>query len=184
MSSSSSHKFEFTTAVQSELFDQNLQLQSPEFERGEMLNPYALSILETIEPFFSYPYRCFPEFPLQLLCNKDEFTRLPIELWRFWVNSRVDIAVMQSTVGTSCRKASLILECQSPWHNLEGAQRRDSAKASIIASAGIPLVYVQYVDYPRVLRFCLAGSQQDVLYNPFNQEGRNALGLFLKRHSL
>lgn len=60
------------------------------FERGEMLNPYALSILEIIEPFFQKSYRCFAEFPLQLACSKEEGIHLPIELWRFWVNSRLD----------------------------------------------------------------------------------------------
>jgi hypothetical protein len=170
--------------VQHKLPAQELQPRLLSFERGEMLNPYALSVLETIEPFFPHPYRYFVEFPLQLLCSKDKFTYLPIELWRFWVNSRVDIAVMYSGTGIHCRKACLAFECQSPWHNLEDVQKRDRIKAQILASTGIPLVYVQYTDYPRVLRFWLADDSEDLLYNPFTQEGRTELAAFLKKHCL
>ncbi len=154
------------------------------FERGEMLNPYALSILEIIEPFFQKPYRCFVEFPLQLVCSKGEDIHLPIELWRFWVNSRLDIVVMKSTIGLHCRKPCLIIECQSPWHDLEDIQRRDRTKAQIVTSAGIPLIYTRYIDYPRVLHFWLANDNGGVDYNPFTQEGYIELEAFFKRHCL
>ncbi len=170
--------------IQPETLARDTQLYFSQFERGQLLSAYELSILELVHETLGNDYWYFVEFPLQLLCNKSEHTYLPKELWQFWVNSRVDIAIMNASMGEHCRKACLILECQSPWHDLDGAEQRDRTKAQIISSTGIPLIYVRYADYPRVLHFWVADGSESVDYNPFTYEGKVELAAFLRKHCL
>lgn len=151
------------------------------FERGELISGYALSILELVRIFLGAEYWYFIEFPLQIACPKRQGVYLDKSQWQYWVNSRVDIIVMNANLGHNCRKANLIVECQSPWHDLEDSKQRDRTKLSIINSTSIPLVYVRYADYPRVLRFWVENSRAEVLYNPFTQEGRAELKEFFTR---
>jgi len=149
------------------------------FERGEMVNAYVLSVAELLRDILGDDYWYSFDFPLQMLCNKREHIFLPKELWQFWVNSRVDIAIMNSQVGKNCRQASLLVECQSPFHDRPEVELNDRTKAKVIAASRIPLIYVQYVDYPRVLKFWNLGKEE-TFYNPFNQKGRSELVAFLQ----
>ena len=144
-----------------------------------MVNAYVLSVAELLRNILGHDYWYSFDFPLQMLCNKREHIFLPKELWQFWVNSLTDIAIMSSQFGNFCRKASLLVECQSPFHDWPEVEQRDRTKAEIIESSGIPLIYVQYVDYPRVLQFW-NNAQDEVLYNPFTGESRTELLRFLQ----
>src|SRR5919202_2404567 len=111
---------------QSELFSRDTDFFTADFERGELISGYALSILELVRGMLGEDYWYFVEFPLQIACPKREGVYLNDKtLWQFWVNSRVDIIVMNASLGQNCRKACLMLECQSPWHDLQDEQRRD-----------------------------------------------------------
>ncbi|MDX2243753.1 MAG: hypothetical protein NW224_24010 [Leptolyngbyaceae cyanobacterium bins.302] len=154
------------------------------FERGELISGYALSILELVRIFLGEEYWYFIEFPLQIACPKREGVYLDKSQWQYWVNSRVDIIVMNANPDHNCRKASLMVECQSPWHDLEDSKQRDRAKLNIINSTAIPLVYVRYADYPRVLRFWVENNRDEVFYNPFTQEGKAELKEFFTRSSM
>jgi hypothetical protein len=170
---------------QSELFSRDTDFFTADFERGELISGYALSILELVRGMLGEDYWYFVEFPLQIACPKREGVYLNDKtLWQFWVNSRVDIIVMNASLGQNCRKACLMLECQSPWHDLQDAQRRDRTKFDIITSTKTPLIYVRYADYPRVLRFWSEGSSDEVLYNPFTQNGKTELKEFFIRYCL
>ncbi len=174
-----------TDSNQSEVIDRDKHFFTADFERGELINGYALSVLELVRGMLGENYWYFVEFPLQIACNKREGIYLNDKtLWQFWVNSRVDIVVMNSNLGENCRKACLMLECQSPWHDLEDAQRRDHTKFNIIASTKTPLIYVRYADYPRVLRFWIEGSNDEVFYNPFTQDGKTELKEFFTHYCL
>lgn len=170
---------------QSDLFEQDTQFFTAKFERGELISGYVLSMLELVRSILGEDYWYFVEFPLQIACPKREGVYLDDKaLWQFWVNSRVDIIVMNASLSRNCRKACLMLECQSPWHDLADAQRRDRTKFDIIASTKTPLIYVRYADYPRVLRFWSEGSSDEVFYNPFTQDGKTELKEFFTRYCL
>lgn len=169
---------------QAELLSRDAHFFSSDFERGELISGYALSILELVRGALGENYWYFAEFPLQVACSKREGVYLNNKTWQFWVNSRVDIIVMNASLGQSCRKACLMLECQSPWHDLEDAQRRDRAKFNIIASTKTPLIYVRYADYPRILRFWSESSDDEAFYNPFTQDGKTELREFFARYCL
>jgi len=170
---------------QTENFSQDAHFFTADFERGELVSGYALSILELVRSALGEDYWYFVEFPLQIACPKREGVYLDDKaLWQFWVNSRVDIIVMNAGLGQNCRKACLMLECQSPWHDLEEAQRRDRTKFDIITSTNTPLIYVRYADYPRVLRFWSEANGDEAFYNPFTQAGKTKVNEFFKRHSL
>jgi hypothetical protein len=150
-----------------------------DFGRGELISGYVLSILELVRGTLDEDYWYFVEFPLQIACPKREGVYLNDKtLWQFWVNSRVDIIVMNTKPGQNCRKACLMLECQSPWHDFEDAQRRDRTKFDIVTSTNTPLIYVRYADYPRILRFWRQDSNDEVFYNPFTQDGKTILKEF------
>lgn len=170
---------------QSELFGRDTDLFTADFERGELISGYALSILELVRAMLGEDYWYFVEFPLQIACPKREGIYLGDKaLWQFWVNSRVDIIVMNASLGQNCRKACLMLECQSPWHDLEDAQRRDCTKFDIVTSTKTPLIYVRYADYPRVLRFWNEVSGDEVFYNPFTENGKTELKTFFTHYCL
>jgi hypothetical protein len=174
------------TAFQLNLFQPDVSADlsdSLPFERGEMVNAYALSIAEILRRVLGNEYWYNFEFPLQLLCNKGEHTFLPKELWQFWVNSRLDITVMSTKLGQNCRKACLLVECQSPFHDWPDAEQRDHMKANIIRPTGIPLIYVRYADYPRILKFW-TDSTEEVFYNPFTGDGWEALTRLIKNQCL
>ncbi|MEH2073561.1 MAG: hypothetical protein V7K57_04100 [Nostoc sp.] len=170
---------------QSELFGGDKHFFTADFERGELISGYALSIMELVRGILGENYWYFAEFPLQIACPKREGVYLEDKtLWQFWVNSRVDIIVMNPNLGEHCRKACLMLECQSPWHDLEDTQRRDRTKFDIIASTKIPLIYVRYADYPRILRFWSHANRDEVFYNAFTQDGKTELKEFFTRYCL
>ncbi|MEH2442136.1 hypothetical protein [Nostoc sp.] len=170
---------------QSELFGRDKHFFTADFERGELISGYALSIMELVRGILGENYWYFAEFPLQIACPKREGVYLEDKtLWQFWVNSRVDIIVMNPNLGEHCCKACLMLECQSPWHDLEDTQRRDRTKFDMIASTKTPLIYVRYTDYPRILRFWSQGNSNEVFYNPFTQDGKTELKEFFTRYCL
>ncbi|MEH2460205.1 hypothetical protein [Nostoc sp.] len=170
---------------QSEFFGGDTHLFTADFEQGELISGYALSIMELVRGILGENYWYFGEFPLQIACPKREGVYLEDKtLWQFRVNSRVDIIVMNPNLGEHCRKACLMLECQSPWHDLEDTQRRDRTKFDMIASTKTPLIYVRYADYPRILRFWSQGNSDEVFYNPFTQDGKTELKEFFTRYCL
>ncbi|MEH1886841.1 hypothetical protein [Nostoc sp.] len=175
----------YAKSNQSEFFSGDKHFFTADFERGELISGYALSIMELVRGILGEKYWYFTEFPLQIACPKREGVYLEDKtLWQFWVNSRVDIIVMNPNLGEHCRKACLMLECQSPWHDLEDTQRRDRTKFDMIASTKTPLIYVRYADYPRILRFWSQGNSDEVFYNPFTQDGKTELKEFFTRYCL
>jgi hypothetical protein len=164
---------------QADLINNDAHFFANDFGRGELISGYALSILELVRGALGEDYWYFVEFPLQIACPKREGAFLKDKtLWQFWVNSRVDIIVMNTKPGQNCRKACLMLECQSPWHDFEDAQRRDRTKFNIVKSTNTPLIYVRYADYPRILRFWKQDSNDELFYNPFTQDGKTKLKKF------
>lgn len=148
-----------------------------QFQPSEIINSYEMKVFELVGSIFPKPYHCLVELPLQRICTKTK--TLSHDMWKFWVNSRVDIVVMQTRMGPLNRKACLAIECQSHYHYSPDAQRRDSLKASILRESGIPLVYVQDSSIPRTLVFWTPDKTKSVHCNPMISKGLKDLSDFL-----
>ncbi|MFY8176281.1 hypothetical protein, partial [Planktothrix agardhii] len=123
-------------------------------------------------------FRYCPQVPLGVICSHS-VGWLPNEIWKFWVNSRVDIALMKRGFKAS-RKAKLAIECQSYYHDSLEAQVRDRKKAKLLEKVGVPLIYVRSVETDRrFYRFYTPDENTEVFYNIINQEGRTELETFL-----
>jgi len=135
-------------------FDCDNSLSSfPEFQSGEIINELETIAIDILEMILGDRFRYCPQVPLEMICSRPEtFTRLPIELWKFWVSSRVDITLMERGYCAS-RKAKLVIECQSHWHDRPEVQVRDRKKARLLASVGVPLVYLRQIDRSTLLSF-------------------------------
>jgi hypothetical protein len=142
------------------------------FFSGEVCNAFELTMLELIANLLGKQYLCCPQMPLGVMCQRPEYTWLPDEHWRMLVNSRVDIAVIDRRPGSD-RRTKLVIECQSHYHDTEIQQRRDRRKAQLLEAAGIPLVYVRYLDGDsRYYRFYNVDESEEILYNLVTQTER------------
>ncbi|MBD2183472.1 DUF2726 domain-containing protein [Planktothrix sp. FACHB-1355] len=154
----------------------------PHFQSGEIANELEMVIMDILEMVLGDRFRYCPQVPLEAICSRPEtFYRLPDDLWKFWVSSRVDIAAIERGYRAT-RKAKLVVECQSQYHDSLDAQVRDRKKAGLLASVGVPLVYVRRVDEDRrFYRFYTPNNREEVIYNLITQQGRNELETFLQR---
>ncbi|MBW3587194.1 MAG: DUF2726 domain-containing protein, partial [Cyanobacteria bacterium 0813] len=166
-------------------FDCDNSLYSvPQFISGEIIYELVTIAIDIREMILGDRFRYCQQVPLDIICSRPEtFPRLHIELWKFWVSSRVDIALMERGYCAS-RKAKLVIECQSHWHDRPEVQERDRKKARLLASVGVPLVYLRQIDRDRrFYRFYTPNGQKEVFYNSITQQGRTELEAFLQHYS-
>lgn len=150
----------------------------PHFQNGEIINELEIMIIDLLELILGNRFRYCPQVPLEIICSRPEnFSRLPDEIWKFWVSSKVDIALIDRTFPTN-RKAKLVVECQSHWHDSLEAQLRDRKKAKLLASVNVPLIYVRRID-SRYYRFYTPNKKHEVIYNIITQQGWAELEAFL-----
>jgi Uma2 family endonuclease len=169
----------------SENFDFNSDDDSmqtfPHFQNGEIINELEIMIIDLLEMILGNRFRYCPQVPLEIICSRPEnFSRLPDEIWKFWVSSKVDIALIDRTFPAN-RKAKLVIECQSHWHDSLEAQLRDRKKAKLLASVNVPLIYVRRIaEDQRYYRFYTPNEKQEVVYNIITQQGWAELEAFLQ----
>ena len=156
-------------------FNSKQNLQS-----GEILNSFEFTMLELLDALLGDQYRYFTQIPLEVICHRRENHRLSKEDWQLLVGSRVDIAIIDRTLGTD-RQAKLVLECQSHFLDQLATQARDRRKAKFLSAVGVPLIYVRYIDNDsRFYRFYTPNGSQEVVYNLVNQEGRQEVASWLR----
>ncbi len=163
-----------------------LQRPDPSFnpkknlQSGEILNSFEFTMLELLASLLGNQYLYCPQIPLEVICHRLENHRLPQEDWQLLVSSRVDIALIDRTLGTD-RQAKLVLECQSHFHDQLATQARDRRKAKFLSAASVPLIYVRYIDNDsRFYRFYTPNDSQEVFYNLATQEGRQEVSAWLR----
>jgi Protein of unknown function (DUF2726) len=163
-------------------FNTNSPQPFPRFQSGEIINELELFAIDILETVLGDRFRYCPQVPLEVICSRTESDALlPDKLWKFWVSSRVDIAIMKRGYCAS-RQAKLVIECQSHWHDRLDVQIRDRQKSQLLAAAGVPLVYVRRVDADRrFYRFYTPSGQNEVLYNAIAQTERTQLTAFLQQ---
>lgn len=152
----------------------------PHFQSGDIVNELEIVIMDILEMVLADRFRYCPQVPLEVICRRPENRWLPKEDWQFLVSSKVDITVMERGYRAT-RKAKLVVECQSHYHDLLEVQVRDRKKARFLSSVAVPLVYVRRVEEDqRFYRFFTPDGQEEVLYNLITQEGRTELAAFLQ----
>ncbi|MFB2839080.1 hypothetical protein [Floridanema evergladense] len=147
------------------------------FQSGEVFNKYQQKIMDILETILGARFRCYPELRLERICHRPENVWLPKEIWQFLVSSDLDITVIERGSHAS-RKAKLVVECQSHWHDSLEAQLRDRKKAKLLASVNVPLIYVRKID-SRYYRFYTPNEKQEVIYNIITQQEWAELEAFL-----
>jgi hypothetical protein len=145
----------------------------PIFYNGPIVNSYESITWELIESalkVISPNYRLCPQIPLERMCARDRNQYLEdSELWKFWISSTVDFAILDRSPGTDS-KAKLAIECQSHYHDQPDQQSNDRKKAQLLAWAGIPLLYIRPLDQDyRYYRFYTPNFSHDLCYNVFTQ---------------
>ena len=147
-----------------------------EFQSGEVLNSYESITWELLEHHLPAHYRCCPQIPLELLCARSRSQYIGDNtLWRFWVSSKVDFAILDRQPGAD-RTSKLVIECQSHYHDNADQQSNDRKKANLLDLAGIPLLYVRSLDRDyRYYRFYTPDERYDLCYNLITQEPKAQL---------
>ena len=154
------------------------------FRSGELINMFEMTVTDIVELCLGNRFRYFAEYPLEKICQRPENAWLAKEDWQFLVSSRVDIAVIDRSCGSD-RRAKLVIECQSRWHDNLMAQRRDRKKAQLLASIGVPLIYARQVEVDqRFIRFYTPEDQQETVYNLVTQSNRAELEAFFQQYCL
>ena len=150
------------------------------FQNGDIVNELEQVIMDILEMVLGDRFRYCPQVPLEVICRRPENRWLPKEDWQFLVSSKVDITVMERGYRAT-RKAKLVVECQSHYHDLLDTQVRDRKKAKFLSSVGVPLIYVRRIEEDhRFYRFYTPNGQAEVIYNLITQEGRTELAAFLQ----
>lgn len=151
-----------------------------DFQSGDIVNELEQVIMDIVEMVLGDRFRYCPQVPLEVICRRPENRWLPKEDWQFLVSSKVDITVMERGYRAT-RKAKLVVECQSHYHDLLETQVRDRKKAKFLASVGVPLIYVRRIEEDkRFYRFYTPNGQAEVIYNLITQEGRAELAALLQ----
>lgn len=143
------------------------------------MNEFEIMIMDILEMILGNRFRYFTQVPLEIICTRRKnCCHIPDKnIWQFWVSSKVDIALIERGFPAS-RKAKLVVECQSHWHDSLEAQLRDRKKAKLLASVNVPLIYVRKID-SRYYRFYTPNEKHEVIYNIITQQGWAELEAFL-----
>lgn len=152
------------------------------FYNGSIINSYESTLWELLELLLKNigsQYRCCPQIPLELMCARRQYLN-DTELWKFWVNSTVDFAILDRSPGTD-GKAKLAIECQSHYHDDPDQQSNDRKKAQLLNWAGIPLLYIRSLDQDyRYYRFYTPNGSHDLCYNLITQSPQAELQQLLQ----
>jgi hypothetical protein len=156
-------------------------LNSFTFENGEIINENELIIMELVEMLLGNNYRYCPQVPLGVICPRSENQGyLPNNWFKFWANSRVDIAILEKGFKAQ-RKVKLVIECQSHFHDLLDVQVNDRKKQKLLSLVKVPLIYVRRVEEDgRFYRFYTPDQKEEIYYNIVTQENKAELLNFLQ----
>lgn len=157
-------------------------MTTPNFYNGSIINSYESTLWELLELVLQKikpDYRCCPQISLELMCARNQYIE-DSDLWRFWVSSKVDFAILDRSPGTD-GKAKLAIECQSHYHDSSDQQSSDRKKAQLLAWAGIPLLYIRPLDQDyRYYRFYTSNCSHDLCYNLITQSPQTELQQLLQ----
>lgn len=150
------------------------------FKSGEVINELEMKVIDILEIVLGNNFRYCPQITLKSICPNAGW--IPKNIWEIWINSKVDIAVIERGLKTN-RQAKLVIECQSFCHKLPEVKESDYHKSQILSTVNIPLIYVEQVpEDERFYRFYTANEKTGIFYNLITQDNRQQLKTFLEQN--
>ncbi|ALF53183.1 hypothetical protein ACX27_10535 [Nostoc piscinale CENA21] len=139
-----------------------------------LINTYEERMLEFLQTCIDDNYKIHTQVSLCQFCEINGF--LDSELKRFFFSSNVDALITNQDY-----KPCLVIEFQSSYHDSLEARKRDTKKATLLTSAGIPFLYSRVKDFGLLQ---LYSHSEEVVFNLFTGEGReNARNLIRKYYT-
>ncbi|MDZ7959700.1 MAG: DUF2726 domain-containing protein [Aulosira sp. DedQUE10] len=136
-----------------------------------LVNPYEERMLEFLQTCIDKKYKIHTQVSLSQFCELN--SNIDWELKKFFYSCNVDALITNYDY-----KACLVVEFQSSYHDYPEAKERDRKKATLLALAGIPLIYSRMKDFGLLH---LYSQNEEVVFNLFTSERReNAQDLIRK----
>ncbi|MBH8564810.1 DUF2726 domain-containing protein [Nostoc sp. CENA67] len=136
-----------------------------------LVNAYEERMLEFLQTCLDGTYKIHTQVSLCQFCELD--SNLDIELKKFFFSSSVDALITNSDY-----KPCLVVDFQSSYHDYPEARERDRKKATLLALAGVPLLYSRIKEFGLLQ---LYSQNEEVIFNLFTGERReNAKALIQK----
>ncbi len=150
------------------------------FKSGEIINELEMKVIDILEIVLGNNFRYCPQVTLKSICPNAGW--IPKNIWEIWINSKVDIAVIERGLKTN-RQAKLVIECQSIWHKSPELKESQRLKSQILSAVNIPLIYVEQVrEDERFYRFYIPNQTAEIFYNLITQDDRQKLKAFLEQY--
>ncbi|MGD1701117.1 hypothetical protein [Dapis sp. BLCC M229] len=150
------------------------------FKSGEIINELEMNVMDILEIVLGNNFHYCPQVTLNSICCQTGW--IPKNIWEIWINSKVDIAVIERGLKTN-RQAKLVIECQSIWHKSPELKESQRLKSQILSAVNIPLIYVEQVrEDERFYRFYIPNQTAEIFYNLITQDDRQKLKAFLEQY--
>jgi hypothetical protein len=136
-----------------------------------LINPYEERMLEFLQTCIQVNYKIHTQVSLCQFCELDN--TLDWQLRKFLFSSSVDALITDYDY-----KPCLVVEFQSQYHDSPEAKERDKKKATLLAIAGVPLLYSRVKNFGLLH---LYSKDEEIVFNLFTGERReNAKALIRK----
>ncbi|WP_298904351.1 DUF2726 domain-containing protein [uncultured Nostoc sp.] len=136
-----------------------------------LVNAYEERMLEFLQTCVDENYKIHTQVSLCQFCELD--SNLDIELRKFFFSSSVDALITNNDY-----KPCLVVDFQSSYHDFAEAKERDRKKATLLALAGVPLLYSRVKEFGLLH---LYSQDEEVVFNLFTGEHREkAKALIIK----
>ncbi len=150
------------------------------FKSGKIMNELEMNVMDILEIVLGNNFRYCPQVTLKSISPNAGW--IPKNIWEIWINSKVDIAIIERGLKTN-RQAKLVIECQSLWHKSPEVKESNYHKAKILSAVNIPLIYVEQVpEDERFYRFYTPNQTAEIFYNLISQDNRQQLKTFLEQN--
>jgi len=158
----------------------NLSSAYRNFKKGEIMNELEMKVIDILEIVLGDSFYYCPQITLKSICPNVGW--IPKNIWEIWINSKVDIAVIERGLKTN-RQAKLVIECQSVWHKSPEVKESNYHKAKILSAVNIQLIYAEQVpEDERFYRFYTLNETAEIFYNLITQDNRQQLKTFIEQY--
>lgn len=137
-----------------------------------LVNPYEERMLEFLQTCIDKQYKIHTQVSLCQFCELD--SNLDWELKKFFYSSNVD-----SLITNYDYKPCLVVEFQSSYHDYPEAKERDRKKATLLALAGVPLIYSRVKEFGLLYLYT---QNEEVVFNLFTGEDREKGKVLIRKY--
>ncbi|BAZ48150.1 hypothetical protein NIES4103_07560 [Nostoc sp. NIES-4103] len=137
-----------------------------------LVNSYEERMLEFLQTCVDESYKIHTQVSLCQFCEID--SSLDIELKKFFFSSSVDALITNSDY-----KPCLVVDFQSSYHDYPETRERDRKKATLLALAGVPLLYSRIKEFGLLH---LYSQNEEVIFNLFTGEQRENAQFLIQKY--